>query len=382
MSHFPVTAVNTLARVPSVVREDALVYILIGLHLAIGGFALYFTGALSQLAYAKYLLGLPPIFFVFFPFMYFLIGLLQVVHRLDRRRGLAFRKILSEERLASMGAGFILLSAIMVFQGTFTSIKGALPVWRGGFEADVIQADIDKFLHGGTDPWVYLYDLAGNATVRSIVEWNYSVGWFVLCFAAVFWVAVAREARPFRTRYMICYVLTWIVIGNVVAGIFLSAGPAFYGHVTVDSARFTDQLAFLAESGTHATSAAEIQNYLWTHYETGSPGLGTGISAFPSMHVGLVALNALFLMEYNRRLGLLAFGYVALITASSVYLAWHYAIDGYASIVLATAIFFVVKLAMQRGLPRKEASRTRVTEWPTGNTGDAHSFLSATSSTR
>jgi membrane-associated phospholipid phosphatase len=87
-------------------------------------------------------------------------------------------------------------------------------------------------------------------------------------------------------------------------------------------------------------------------------------------------------MEYNRRLGLLAFGYAALITASSVYLAWHYAIDGYASIVLATAIFFVVKLAMQRGLPHKEASRTGAMEWPTGNTGDAHNFLNATSSTK
>ena len=61
---------------------------------------------------------------------------------------------------------------------------------------------------------------------------------------------------------------------------------------------------------------------------SGGEGIVGGISAFPSMHVSLVTLNALFLFEFSRRGGLALFAYVALVVASSVYLAWHYAIDG------------------------------------------------------
>ena len=59
-----------------------------------------------------------------------------------------------------------------------------------------------------------------------------------------------------------------------------------------------------------------------------------GISAFPSVHVGLIAMNALFVAERSRMLGRVAWLYVVLIVASSVYLGWHYAIDGYVSILV------------------------------------------------
>jgi membrane-associated phospholipid phosphatase len=47
--------------------------------------------------------------------------------------------------------------------------------------------------------------------------------------------------------------------------------------------------------------------------------------------------------------GSVAFVYVALIALSSVYLGWHYAIDGYISIVLVVFSHFLVRRLVPTG---------------------------------
>ena len=337
--------VGILGPIRAILWDDRAIYAIVALHAAIGIVAIAATGDNSAFAYLAYFPTWPFIFLIFFPFVYALLILLQVVHRLDRRRGMAARLVLSDRRLAHFGAGLVLLCAMMIFQGTFTSLKNAFPTWWGGFPYDVVQADLDRVLHFGRDPWHYLYVLGANGFVRGLVEWNYNQGWFVLCFSALFWVAVSYEARAIRTRYFLCYVLVWIIIGNLFAGLFLSAGPAFYGHVTGDTARFAGQLAFLGQSDWGMHSAVRMQQYLWATQQRGEAGFGSGIAAFPSMHVGLVTLNALFLFEHNRKAGLAAFAYVALVVASSVYLAWHYAIDGYCAIIVTVVIYSLARRA-------------------------------------
>ncbi|TIX39662.1 MAG: hypothetical protein E5V40_15870 [Mesorhizobium sp.] len=108
-------------------------------------------------------------------------------------------------------------------------------------------------------------------------------------------------------------------------------------------ARFGEQLAFLAHGAASRNSAVSYQQYLWTLHEARQTGFGSGISAFPSVHVGLAMLNALFLREFNRYLGALAFVYVAFVAASSVYLAWHYAIDGYVSAIVTLIVYVVAR---------------------------------------
>jgi hypothetical protein len=145
--------------------------------------------------------------------------------------------------------------------------------------------------------------------------------------------------------------LVWVVVGNVLAGPFMSAGPAFYAQVTGDTARFAEQMAFLARGRDWANSAASYQEYLWALYSHGLTGFGSGISAFPSVHVGLIMLNALFLWDFSRRLGLIAFAYVGFVVASSVYLAWHYAIDGYAAIAVVLVIHYALKKLIPNRAP-------------------------------
>jgi len=346
-------AAATLAHV----RDDAPLYLMIVLYTLAGLSFLRAAGAQDQAAYAIYVVKWISLFALMLPLIALALDGGLLVHRFDRRRGLAAGRIFSAARMARMLSGIALLTAFILFQGTFTSIKNALPIFRGGYLFDTLQADIDAAIHFDADPWRWLYAVGAHDAVRTIVEWNYNVLWFTLCFGALFFVATSPRAAAIRTRYIVCYMLVWIVLGSVLAGLFISAGPAFYGAVTGDLARFGPQLDFLAHGGGSAHSAATYQHYLWTLHATGKSGFGSGISAFPSVHVGLITMNALFLHDYSRKLGAAAFAYVGFVMASSVYLAWHYAIDGYAAIAVTAVIFYAASAISARSA--KPASRTR-----------------------
>jgi phosphate starvation-inducible membrane PsiE len=359
------------------IRADAGLYLAIVLYTLAGLLFLRAIGAQDQAAYQIYFARWAGVFLFLLPALALIVEWALVLHRFDRRRNLVLHRVFAPGAVSHFLAGTVFLAAFVFFQGTFTSLKNALPVWRGDFLYDRVQADIDRFLHFGIDPWRYLFAIGETDLVRTAIEWNYNVLWFALCFGGLFFATASPRARHIRTRYIACFMLVWIVCGNLLAGLFISAGPAFYGAVTGDAARFGEQLAFLAHGAGEPNSAASYQEYLWMLHQSGRPGFGSGISAFPSVHVGLVAMNALFVAEHSRRWGTLAFAYVALIMASSVYLAWHYAIDGYVSVAVVAVLYFALRRVFAA------AAKRSAVRAPAGVSPDeSYSFLSATSSTR
>lgn len=324
-------------------RADMAFYLFIGIYTLACALFLELVDASEQAAFSIYLSRWPFMFALLLPAIALLADGAVLALRFHKRPLLAATRVFSAARLARLFTGVALLMAFGVFQGDYTSIKNALPFWRGGFPYDQTQARLDAFIHFGTDPWRYIHAVAGFDIVRTIVEWNYNVLWFMICFGALFFVTTSPMAASVRTRYLVCFSAVWVLIGNVFAGIFLSAGPAFYGFVTGDTARYGEQLAFLARSAASPNSATAYQDYLWKLHEMGHAGFASGISAFPSVHVSLITLNALFLYEYRRKLGLIGFAYVAFVAASSVFLAWHYAIDGYASMVMTALIYVAAR---------------------------------------
>jgi membrane-associated phospholipid phosphatase len=222
----------------------------------------------------------------------------------------------------------------------YTNVKTTFSA--NGFPYDKLVADIDKGLHFGHAPSYWLAFLRGDWLLR-IVETNYDLIWFPLWLATLYWFCTSPHAERLRVRFVLTFMMVWVMIGNVVAGLALTAGPALYGDVTGDHQRFAKLEQFL-DSTPNSTSAT--QHYLWTLHEAGTGGLGSGISAFPSVHVAVTVCCALFIAEMDKRLGVLAWAYVAIIMMSSVYLGWHYAVDGYASVILTTAFYWAL-----RGIP-------------------------------
>lgn len=327
-------------------RTDKILYLVIGIYALFTIIYFAVAGKLDDMAYSHYVKLFVLNYLILCPLITFFVGLTRIIHRIDGRRKLAFRYMFSAEHLARLLSGLLLLGALMIFLGTFTSIKMALP-GELGFLYDRQLADFDRMLHFGVDPWEITKAL-GGAKLFNILLINYNVIWVMVCFLPIFWIATSPAAHTFRLRYFLCYLFTWVILGNVLAKIFISAGPAFYGLVTGDELRFAGQMALFAENNTSANSISKLHSYLWQAYSTGNSGLGTGISAFPSVHVGLVTLNALFVREFSPWAGRLAFAYVGVIQISSSFLGWHYAVDGYVSIIIVLAIYLLLKAIFER----------------------------------
>jgi membrane-associated phospholipid phosphatase len=90
--------------------------------------------------------------------------------------------------------------------------------------------------------------------------------------------------------------------------------------------------------------ALDTQQMLWREYQHSQKGLGSGISAMPSVHVATATLMALFGWQYARRLGMALSVFAAIILLGSIHLGWHYAVDGYAAVLGTLLIWWAVGL--------------------------------------
>jgi cytochrome c oxidase subunit IV len=352
-----------MARLPrkallSVIRETLSgVRVLLPFHALV---ALYSTGVLlmaftlgksGSLAYTHYLERLAPVYLIAMPPVAILIFCITVFVRTDdwasRRNAVA--DALSSAAIGRYASGLLALMTFTLFLGSFTTLKNLMPDLMGGFQYDEIQADIDRILHFGRDPGPLLVALLDTWPLRRAIEWNYGVLWSMLGMLPIFFIAMSKTADRIRLRYFLAMFFTWTVAGSLLACLFLSAGPAFYGHVTGDAARFAPVLDALASTADATASAASFQAYLWQNYASGTSAIGTGISAFPSVHVALTMMHALFLWDKARIAGLFGMAYVAVTIVSSVYLGWHYAIDGYVSIAVVLVLHVALKRALRAG---------------------------------
>ncbi len=292
------------------------------------------NNARENAVFGKYLFEAMFLGLLVFPICVLAADTACILHRFDRRRSLVLRRVFSPRRIGFLISGSAMLIAVMYFGGVFSSVKSTLVIWQGGFHFDRQLADIDAFLHFGVDPWRLVTPLMDSAAARLFVGYNYSTVWSAIAFGTVFFVAQSPRAASIRSRYLVSFMLVWVLLGNVLAGLFMSAGPVFYAQVTGDGARFAGLSMFLEESAALGDNTGMYQAYLWSLRESGQSGFASGISAFPSVHVGLIVMNTMFAWDANRKFGWAMIAYSLLIMASSVGLGWHYAVDGYVSAIL------------------------------------------------
>lgn len=69
----------------------------------------------------------------------------------------------------------------------------------------------------------------------------------------------------------------------------------------------------------------------------GLPGMFYGIAAMPSLHVGAVTMLAIFLYQASPLLGLIGAAFTLITFVGSLFLQWHYAVDGYVGFTMAVA---------------------------------------------
>jgi hypothetical protein len=234
---------------------------------------------------------------------------------------------------------FPVVVAVLLCSKAMLDIKMNIPALHP-FSWDETLMQLDRQLHGGVDPWLWLQPMLGYAPITFVINIAYNF-WFLVLFGMWVYLAFGSKYHGLRLQFFVAYAITWLCGGALLALLFSSAGPLYYGLIGLSPDPFVPLLDYL-----HATNeiipiwALGAQQMLWDGY-TGKIELFLGISAFPSMHNAMAMLFVLASWRINRTFGIWMAAYAGVVLLGSVHLAWHYALDAYAGILIAGLAWWI-----------------------------------------
>ncbi|MES2153063.1 MAG: phosphatase PAP2 family protein [Pseudomonadota bacterium] len=243
------------------------------------------------------------------------------------------------------------LVLLPVFATCFTILKGAIPFLHP-FAWDRRLSELDLALHGGVAPWEWLHQAISAPLLTAIINGAYHL-WFFIMFALLYWLAFTMDRPRLRSQFLLSFVLSWFLLGTLLAIAMSSAGPCFYGRIVDRNDPYAQLLQQLHQSDLQVkVLALDVQDLLWNEYQDKSGYASIGISAMPSMHVATSVLLALAGWQINRAAGIALSLFALVILVGSVHLGWHYAVDGYAGAAGAGLIWLAVGGYLKRSEAR------------------------------
>jgi hypothetical protein len=234
---------------------------------------------------------------------------------------------------------FPVVVAVLLCSKAMLDIKMNIPALHP-FSWDETLMQVDRQLHGGVDPWLWLQPMLGHAPITFVINMAYNF-WFLVLFGMWVYLAFRPTFHALRLQFFVAYTFAWIFGGALLAMLFSSAGPLYYGLIGLSPDPYVPLLDYLhATDETIPIWALDAQQLLWDGY-TGERKMFLGISALPSMHNAMTMLFVLVGWRINRTLGIWLTVYAALVLLGSVHLAWHYAVDSYAGLVVGALSWWI-----------------------------------------
>jgi hypothetical protein len=226
-------------------------------------------------------------------------------------------------------------AAILVLLPAFFWAFAAWKTTIGPYTWDARLSYVDLAIHRTAPHRLLPHTPAAIRTMISVYfTWNY------LLAGVILWQSWGGT-RATRTRFWTAFLLMWILLGIGLAHLTPSAGPVFYARVTGTPGLYADLLANLAAADArYGLPFNEVHAYLWNAVQRREVVVGGGISAFPSLHIAFPALAAAAAWSVSRWLSLALGLYTLVLLVCAVSLGWHYAVDGYASLLLVPALWW------------------------------------------
>jgi hypothetical protein len=260
-----------------------------------------------------------------------LIRALLAARRGWRRGAARLRALLKPRSLIDLTR---FLVAIALTSYVYSWLKLALPLLRPEVLYDRGLFRLETALHFGVNPGRFLQGLFPYPALWRALDHYY--GTFILTvMAGLAWFAATLSIRD-RARFAAGFTLLWVA-GSWFYLAVPSLGPCYV---------LKDDYAEVHASMPSQTAAMGL---LFAHYGLVrafhrrpegtdlSPYLG--VAAMPSLHVGAQAFLMLFARGRSRTLFLLYAALTVVTFFTAVVSGWHYAIDGYAALLLAWAAF-------------------------------------------
>jgi len=271
----------------------------------------------------------------------------------------ALKNIVTLSRIVGLVLPVVIIS---IFNSIHTSFKATIGTIEP-YHFDPLFAALDKSIHGGVAPWQITHGLISTTNGTLIIDLFYT-GWFFVMWGFLFWQIFRLNHPMQRQQFLLSYVLCWSVIGTLFAHLLASAGPCYYGMVTDGSDLYAPlmerlhlmKLELLFHGDWRDLRALNGQEYLRAGHLNAEVVSGGGISAMPSMHVSMAMLFMLSAWQINKIFGWLMLAYLLVIIFGSVHLGWHYAVDGYVSVLLTIIIWLLSGQVVRVFHPAKYAN--------------------------
>ena len=237
-------------------------------------------------------------------------------------------------------APYLLLPAVIfpLFFSSFTATKTAIP-FLVGYTWDPFLTHADRLIFGD-DAWRIAHHWLGNGAAATL-EWFYCVVWGLGLFFVMALVPLNSSPR-FTARFYTAMLGILLFGGFVLAYFFSSAGPVFAHLVNSDpSDQFADLRAGLSSTLEPYGPIGFTQKYLAAVLHSHEAVKGGGISAMPSMHLGVVAVY--MFAAWRSRWFVPALVFWLIIFVGSAYFGYHYWIDGIVATFVALFAWICAK---------------------------------------
>lgn len=249
--------------------------------------------------------------------------------------------------------GFIALQPLN-YVGAYKSLAHIVHPYRW----DPIFAHLDKILHFGKQPYEYITPLVDALHAEQVTIYSYGL-WFIMMFCVCGYALFCDRQPKRRMRFLWALMLIWIVGGCALAQMFSSVGPAFYHAFYPPPDIYHPLIEHLKTRYGDDTLMKLLDGKLLEWTKNGRYINPNGLAAFPSMHIAIASLCAVYMYAINKKIGLALFAFTALVYVDVIFLGIHYAVDCYAGLFLSTFFWWVGKKITDKSYDANTCLRNR-----------------------